>query len=60
MGALDFSEVAVDLLAPRAALVRGRWHLVMAGGKELRGLFTVVMRKLDGDWKIVHDHSSME
>jgi beta-aspartyl-peptidase (threonine type) len=59
MGTLDFQELAIELLGPRAALVRGRWHLVMSGGKELRGLFTVVMRKLDG-WKIVHDHSSVE
>jgi len=60
MGQLAFDEVVVEVLGPGAALARGRWRLERSNGKPLRGLFTVVLRKLDEGWRIVHDHSSAE
>jgi ketosteroid isomerase-like protein len=59
MGQLDFSNLEVETLSPGAAYVRGRWHLKMKDG-EPAGLFTLILRKLPGGWKIIHDHTSSE
>ena len=57
MGTLTFSDVVIDVVAGDAAFVRGHWHLTMS--KESReGLFTLLMRKTDQGWRVVHDHSS--
>lgn len=60
MGALDFSEISITLLGEDSALVRGRWRLQPASGDVLGGLFSLVFRRLDGEWKIIHDHTSSE
>lgn len=57
MGHLDFSDLKLELLGPRAAFVRGRFHLKMSSG-ESGGLFTLTFRKFAGGWRIVHDHTS--
>jgi len=59
MGHLDFSDLQIELLGPRAAFVRGKWHL-KTGSPEPRGLFTLIFRKFDDGWKIVHDHTGAE
>jgi ketosteroid isomerase-like protein len=57
MGRLTFSELDIRVLSPEYALVFGRWRLKrerdMPGG-----LFTLLFRKVDGQWVIVHDHTS--
>lgn len=58
MGTLSFSDVSIEGLGPAAVLARGEWRLAMSGGKELRGLFTVILRRMPEGWRIVHDHSS--
>jgi uncharacterized protein (TIGR02246 family) len=58
MGKLDFSELEIQVLADNAALVRGRWRLRMNDGKELGGLYTLIFRRFDNGWKIIHDHTS--
>lgn len=60
MGRLDFEILEVQVLAKDAAVVYGKWHLKMADGKEPRGLFTLVLRKFNEGWRIVHDHTSAE
>jgi ketosteroid isomerase-like protein len=35
----------------------GRWHLTMSDGNA-EGNFSLVWKKLDKHWKIIHDHSS--
>ena len=45
-------------LGEDAALARGAWRLVMTDGEEPHGLFTLLLRRLDGAWRIVHDHTS--
>jgi ketosteroid isomerase-like protein len=57
MGALTFSEIDIEILAPDAATVFGRWRLAQAS-ETPAGLFTLVLRKIDGRWLIVHDHTS--
>ncbi|MGH7151601.1 MAG: YybH family protein [Planctomycetota bacterium] len=58
MGALSFEELRVDRLASDAALVRGRFRLKAPDG-ETTGLFTLLLRKTKGGWRIVHDHTSV-
>jgi beta-aspartyl-peptidase (threonine type) len=60
MGALDFPDEVVDLLGADAAVARGHYHLKMPDGKELQGLYTVILKRLPDGWRIVHDHSSSE
>jgi len=58
MGRLDFREVQVEPIGGAGALARGRWHLTMRDGTTPNGLFTLLFRRLDGQWRIVHDHTS--
>ena len=59
MGTLVFSEQQLEMLGPRSALVRGRWRL-KTSANESGGLFTLIFRKIDDGWKIVHDHTGSE
>jgi beta-aspartyl-peptidase (threonine type) len=58
MGRLEFSELSVSELAADSALARGRWKLTLKDNSTLGGLFTLILRKIDGQWRIVHDHTS--
>lgn len=58
MGKLDFSDLRIEVLGPRAAFVRGVWHLTMPDGKTPHGRFTLIFREFPEGWKIVHDHTS--
>ena len=58
MGPLRFDAIEVIPLGEDAALARGAWRLHMADGREPHGLFTLLLRRLDGTWRIVHDHTS--
>ena len=57
MGKLTFSDLEVFPLGADAAMARAKWKLVTSKEK-VEGLFTLVLKKLDGGWKIVHDHTS--
>jgi beta-aspartyl-peptidase (threonine type) len=57
MGKLAFSELDVQLLNPEFAVVKGRWN-VEVKKETLSGLFTLIMKKADQGWVIVHDHTS--
>lgn len=54
MGTLTFSGLEVDLLSADAAVVHGRWEL-QRDADQPSGLFTLVMKRVDGDWKVVSD-----
>ena len=58
MGRLSFSNLEVTMLAEDAALVLGRWKLER--DEPIGGNFTLIFRKLDDAWVIIHDHSSAE
>jgi ketosteroid isomerase-like protein len=58
MGRLRFDGMEVIPLGGDAALARGAWRLRMRDGQEPHGLFTLLLRRLDGGWCIVHDHTS--
>ena len=57
MGHLTFSEFEVTPLGKKNALALGRWQLERKDGK-LEGNFSVVLKKIRGNWLIIHDHSS--
>lgn len=57
MGTLAFTIHEVDLLAPDAAVVFGKWELTRAADRPW-GLFTLVVRKRPEGWRIVSDHTS--
>lgn len=57
MGKLHFDGLETTLFGVDGALVLGNWHLKL-DGKDRDGNFTLVMRKIEGKWKIIHDHSA--
>jgi beta-aspartyl-peptidase (threonine type) len=57
MGRLTFDQLEIQPLGETAAAVLGRWHLAR-DSDELGGNFSLVVRKIDGRWLIVHDHTS--
>ncbi len=57
MGALTLSDLRIEVLSPDAATVFGRWRLARVS-ETPTGLFTLVLRKMDGQWLIVHDHTT--
>jgi uncharacterized protein (TIGR02246 family) len=60
MGTLTFSEIDVKPLGDGYALANGKFALkrTAAGGGAASGRFTLVLRKTDKGWRIIHDHSS--
>lgn len=58
MGKLSFEALEVEVVAPDAAFVRGAWRLEMKDDTRPHGLFTLVLRRKAGAWRIVHDHTS--
>ncbi|MFK7767751.1 MAG: SgcJ/EcaC family oxidoreductase [Mariniblastus sp.] len=59
MGKLNFDGLEVSLLGKDAALVLGQWHLKMADDSKKDGNFSLVVKRMEGGWKIIHDHSSI-
>lgn len=58
MGSLSFSDVEVREVGSRAALVLGRWHLER--GQPIGGNFSLVLRREEDEWVIIHDHTSVD
>jgi len=57
MGQLKFSQLEITSLGDSAALVLGRWQL-MREQSPVEGNFTLVFRRIDNKWVIIHDHTS--
>jgi uncharacterized protein (TIGR02246 family) len=60
MGKLTFHNLEVREIGEHVALVTGEWHLerpVSVGG-EKGGLFSLVMKDIDDEWRIMLDHTS--
>lgn len=56
-GKLNFSEIQVELLSDQLARAYGKWS-VTQDSKTSSGWFSLLWRKEDGNWLIIHDHSS--
>lgn len=57
MGKLTFSNVRVKKLSSKYAFVTGAWRLDRTSDV-LQGFYSLLFRKIKGEWKIVADHSS--
>ena len=57
MGKLDFELVNIKRLSVLYYSVAGKWHLKRTAG-DLGGAFTLLFKKVKGNWVIIQDHSS--
>lgn len=57
MGTLAFDIREVRFLGDGHAFVLGAWRLSREKD-EPHGFFTLLVRKIDGEWKVIADHSS--
>ena len=57
MGKLDFTLVNIKKLSRKYYHVIGKWHLTRTAGN-LQGHFTLLLKKVKGNWFIIADHSS--
>jgi len=57
MGKLSFDILQVKKLSAEYYFVVGKWTLIRSAGN-LSGHYTLLFRKINGQWKIICDHSS--
>lgn len=57
MGTLLFENEKVERIGESAIWIAGRWNLFRTNDT-LNGSYLLVWKKIDGEWKIVADHSS--
>ena len=57
MGVLTFNLLEFDQLAKNVFLVIGEYHLKRTVG-DANGMFSIILKHIDGKWKIIADHSS--
>ncbi len=57
MGKLSFDIVDVKKLSAEFYFVVGKWHLQRSVG-DASGMYTLLFKKINGNWVIVVDHSS--
>lgn len=57
MGKLEFNIIKVDKISSDAYFVVGKWMLKRTVG-DLNGHYTLLFRRIKGEWVIVADHSS--
>ncbi|MGZ5246237.1 MAG: YybH family protein [Flavitalea sp.] len=57
MGKLEFNIIKVEKISRNAYFVVGKWLLKRTVG-DLNGHYTLLFRKIKGEWVIVADHSS--
>ena len=57
MGQLHFDILQVRQLSAEYYYVLGKWALARNAG-DVSGSFTLLFRKIEGQWRIVADHSS--
>ena len=57
MGKLTFNLLEFDQLANDVFLVIGEFHLKRTVG-DADGMFSIILKNINGEWKIIADHSS--
>ena len=63
MGVLDFDKLKIELLTSakdesNLAHVTGSWKVIQADKNILSGYFSLVLKKIKGEWRIIIDHTS--
>lgn len=56
-GTLTFNLLEFDQLSSDVFLVIGEYHLKRAVG-DADGMFSIILKRINGEWKIIADHSS--
>jgi beta-aspartyl-peptidase (threonine type) len=57
-GKLTFDNLEFQSLSNSVMLVLGTWHLER-GEESIGGNFSLIWNRIDGQWRIVHDHTSV-
>ena len=57
MGKLKFTILETKMLSKDNAFILGNWHLTRTIG-DVGGYFTLLFRKINGEWVIIADHTS--
>lgn len=57
MGKLTSTIVSMSRLSGKYYFVVGKWHLKRSAGN-LEGSYTLLLKKIKGEWVIIADHSS--
>lgn len=58
MGTLSFTELEIKPLSEFYFMATGRWQLTLSDGATPHGRFTLIFRRTNAGWRIVHDHTS--
>ncbi|MEM9169354.1 MAG: nuclear transport factor 2 family protein [Pseudomonadota bacterium] len=56
LGQLDFDDLDVTMISDDVGVVVGRYALERDGQTD-GGVFSLVLRRIDGHWRVVHDHT---
>lgn len=57
MGKLKSDIISMQKISPKCFFVVGKWHLTRSIGN-IEGHYTLLIRKINGKWVVVADHSS--
>jgi hypothetical protein len=58
LGKLDFDIKKIEKINRKNYFVIGKWHLERIEKGDLSGHYSLFLKKIDGKWQIVSDHSS--
>ena len=58
MGALKFDILKMDFHSKNTCWLLGKWHLTRPEKGDVGGYFTLIFKKIKGQWLIVSDHTS--
>ncbi len=58
MGTLKFDIQKTDFHSATTCWVLGKWHLTRPEKGDIGGYFTLILKKINGKWLIVSDHTS--
>ncbi len=58
MGTLKFDIQKTDFHSNTTCWVLGKWHLTRPEKGDIGGYFTLILKKINGKWLIVSDHTS--
>lgn len=55
---LEFTDIEMKPLSSEIILVIGRWKVLTTDKTNKEGLFSLLFKMIDNEWKIILDHSS--
>lgn len=58
MGKLFFTLLSIRQVSPEYCFVLGKWLLKRSAAGDIGGTYSLLFRKIDGQWVIVVDHTS--